>query len=134
MYRSLFKFFALVLCVGAIGWSPDTLAQDAAGLPEVVIGIVMDGPFYQDRDIRNQVEIEIHALTSREFNVQFPAENQLLGDWSLERARVNLDVLLSDENVDIVITGGVLSSHLAATQRDLPKPVVATSVMDVNLQ
>ena len=129
-----FKLFVASLCVVAICASTVAIAQELPRLPQVVIGIVMDGPFYADRDIRAQVESEIHALTSREFDVVFPAENQLVGDWSFEKARNNLEVLLADDNVDIVITGGVLSSHLAATRSELPKPVVATSVLDVDLQ
>jgi outer membrane protein TolC/ABC-type uncharacterized transport system substrate-binding protein len=96
--------------------------------------MVTDGPFQQYADIRARVQTEINALTDREFNIQFPSHVQLVGDWTMPTVRENLETLLADDSVDLVIAGGVLASPLAGTLDSIGKPVVATTVLDPELQ
>ena len=85
-----------------------TYGQKSSVLPKITIGMVTDGPFQQYADIRARVQTEINALTEREFNIQFPSNAQLVGDWTMPTVRENLETLLADDSVDLVIAGGVL--------------------------
>ncbi len=103
-------------------------------LAATVIGIVEDGP--QPRPIvpLAQLEQEIRGLAGNEFDVSMPGDKRLDGGWTLAGVSAAIQRQLDDPDVDIVITTGLIGSHLAAQIDDLPKPVIALIVADVQLQ
>ena len=107
----------------------------AAELPVVRIGVVIDGPSSIDRETgRLLFERELTELTRGEFDVRSPADKMLVADATVPGIQRALDRLLADPEVAVVVAGGVISSHLAARRRDLPKPVVASMVVDPRVQ
>jgi hypothetical protein len=109
----------------------------------VRVGVVLDWPKGADTDIvgvdhgeklLELIEQEVIALTRGEFDVRFPDDKRLGGDWSMETMRAALERHLADPEVDLVLTAGVFSSDLGCKIPDLPKPVVATAVIDADLQ
>ncbi len=101
---------------------------------EVVIGIVLDGDrltFEQNNldDLRR----EITTLLERDWRVSFPAEKTLRSGFAIPRIKENLDRLLADEDVDLVLCLGVLSTIEAAGRGAMPKPVVAPFGIDSDL-
>jgi len=112
-----------------------TLPALAQGpLPEVKVGVVVDGPWSGNAGLQALVAAEVATLTDGEFDVEFPAEFYRVGDWTLEAAQANLEYLLDDPEVDIVLTWGLLASHTVCCYGDLPKPVIAPIVADVEIQ
>ena len=99
----------------------------------VNIGVVLDGPTGTE-DISRLVRSEIVALNRREFDIRFPDEKTLDGNWSAPAAVAALDRLLADPDVDIVLTMGVLATSELARREDPPKPVIAPFVIDQELQ
>jgi len=103
--------------------------------PLVRIGIVSDGPsserFRVGRDILHK---EILELTRREFDIRFPADKQLHGNWQLDGIRQAVDQLLADPDVGIIIALGFISSHEICQRKDLPKPVIAPFIFDREFQ
>ena len=106
----------------------------AAQEPVVRIGIVVDGPWDHNDMVRELTVTEIKALTDGEFEVRFPDEAYVIGDWTYEKARANIRRLLDDPDVDLVLTWGLLSSHAICCFGNLPKPVIAPVVLDPLLQ
>ena len=123
---------SLVLLV-IVGWSLPVRAQDSP-LPRINIAIVVDGPWERNDYVRDLTRNEIVALTAGEFDVRFPDEFYVVGDWSLEGAIDNLHSLLENPDVDLVIAWGVLSSHSICCLVGVTKPVIAPVVLDVRLQ
>ncbi len=117
----------LVAVLGATAGAP------AAARP-VTIGVLLDGPAERLQTLRPLVERELLALTAGEFDVRFPGDKQLAGDWTLPGIGRQLERLLADPQVDLVMTLGVLGSHAAARRGRLPKPVIAPYVVDIDLQ
>ena len=79
-----------VVCRGAgplllIIASVATLAagQEPSPAQEVRIGVVFDGPWYQNEDVERVFQEELLTLTEDEFQTSFPPELRLVGDWSL---------------------------------------------------
>ncbi len=113
-----------------------------AGLPTpapaagrtVAIGIVVDGPWEHSDEIRALGRAEILTLTEGEFEVRFPEAGYLVGDWSLETARRNLERLLADPAIDLVIAWGPIASQAACCLGELPKPLIAPVVFEPELQ
>ena len=120
-----------MLCVVAIR-IPD--ARSAAKLPVVRIGIVRDGPPGRLPDIAPLVKEEILKLTSGEFDVRFPEDKFIQGNWEIGEIENSVDKLLADPEVDLVITLGYLSTNYVCHKEKLPKPVVAPIVADAKLQ
>ena len=100
----------------------------------VRIGVVVDGPWPLNDTIRALTLREILVLTEGEFDVRFPAEKYLVGDWTLETVTQLTRQLLDDPEVDLVITWGLLGSHSVCCLGDLAKPVIAPVVIDPALQ
>ena len=102
--------------------------------PVVRVGIVFDGPWSGNAEIRSLTRTEIVALTERDFEVRFPEAKTLTGDWTFEAARDAVEALLIDPEVDLLIAWGVLASHAVCCIDAPDKPVIAPLVIDVDLQ
>lgn len=102
------------------------LAQEKA----IRVGTVLDGPRSPDAAIRTSLESEVDRLLGSRFEVLFPLEKQLVGDWSAGSVRSNIDSLLSDPEVDAVLVFGIVGAAYVTRRRDIPKPVVASAVFD----
>ncbi|MDB4324762.1 TolC family protein [bacterium] len=133
--RHLITFLAVLLLT-----SPASLLADDR--PVVRIGIVVDGisPMghgLQSSRLRNlaeSIESETRLLTERRFDVRFPADKVVSADWDLARMNTLIDGLLSDPQVDIVLALGVYTSNIVSTRGPLPKPAIATLVVDRHAQ
>jgi len=125
----------LILLSGLLSFLPDDApAQQKRKLPVVRIGFVMDGPWDRLKETHADFEKEISDLLQGEFDVRFPKEKQIMGNWTDKAVSDGIDRLLADPRVDLVIALGVLASNDAAIRGDLPKPVLAPVVLDVDLQ
>jgi outer membrane protein len=100
----------------------------------VNIGIVLDGPWERNDEILGWTREEIRTLTDGEFEVRFPQDAILVGDWTLDTIRGHVHQLLEDPKIDLVIAWGLISSHSLCCFDALPKPVIAPVVVDPQLQ
>ena len=98
------------------------------------VGVVFDGPWERNEELRTGFEEEIAALAAPRFTVVFPAAAQRVADWTLEGSRAAVEALLADPDVDIVLTCGPVASSHAINRGGLPKPVVAAFVLDPEAQ
>jgi outer membrane protein len=115
---------ALVL----VAWVP------FAGAREIRVAVVTDGDAGRQVLSVAAIEREIANVASADTTIVLPPQTRFAGDWSLEGANAALDRALSDRNVDVVITLGILTSQQAARRATLPKPVIAPLVIDPILQ
>jgi len=98
------------------------------------VGVIHDGPRSRSIIPLDGIEAEVAKLTATEFDVRFPDDKQLEGDWTLDGARRVFERHLADPDVDIVLCLGVLVCHIAGGYSELGKPVIAAVVADANLQ
>lgn len=117
----------LVAAVAAVVVTPP-----AAG--ETIVATLADGPPSRAMVPLGLVEQEVRALVRDEFDVRFPTDKALDGGWTQAGIRGALRQLLADPEVDVIITTGVVSSHVAAKFPDLAKPVIAVMVPDLEVQ
>jgi outer membrane protein TolC len=80
------------------------------------------------------VKEEILRVTAREFDVRFPAQMTVHGNWRVADIKRAVDTLLADPKVDLVITLGQIATNYVCHKGKLPKPVVAPIVVDAKLQ
>ncbi len=109
-------------------------AQTPMGCEPCAIGVVFDGPWERNEEMRAGLEEEITELAAPRFTVSFPAGARRVSDWTLRGARAAVEDLLRDPEVDIVLTWGPVSSTVAITRGGPPKPVVAAFVLDPEAQ
>jgi len=110
------------------------LAALSQALTPTRIAIVADGPWVQNTAVLKMFQDEILELTEGEFDVRFPPEMFVEGDWTIETVRRNLDRLLADSDVDLIITLGVLATQDITHRPPPTKPVIAPVVIDAKLQ
>jgi outer membrane protein len=130
------KLLRIMLAVG-LGLAllpPPTAGVQNRQLPEVTIGVVLDGPYVRRTGQEGLLLQEIELLASQDFEVQVPDSKRLAGSFTPASIGAALDQLLADPEVDLVVALGPVASHLAVQYRDLPKPVVAFMIIDADWQ
>jgi outer membrane protein TolC len=100
----------------------------------VTIGFLTDGSYQRHTYLFELLQGEINDLLSGEFDVRMPADATVEADFTVSGIEEGLDRLLDHTEVDLIVTFGAISSHLAAIRRDLAKPVVAAVILDPDLQ
>ena len=108
------------------------LGADAA--TQVTIGIVADGPTARAMMTPAFIRDEALNVLGTSLDMRIPEDKRLHGNWTREGIRAALDRHLSDPEVDVVITLGLLASYEAAHREPLSKPVIAPFVTDPVLQ
>jgi outer membrane protein TolC/ABC-type uncharacterized transport system substrate-binding protein len=73
-------------------------------------------------------------LTGTEFEVSFPRDKQLEGNWDISRIKSEVSKLLADPEVDLILTLGVIASHEICIKQKLEKPVIASFILDPQMQ
>lgn len=109
------------------------LALPAAAQP-VRIGVILDGPWSGNGPLLQLFKSELVALTSGEFQVVFPEDKLVTGDWTMASVRKAADKLYNDPEVDLLLAIGVLTSHDLAHRGPLPLPTVAPFTVDPAVQ
>ena len=104
----MFKRIFLILLLAATFVS----VANAQEFDVINIGMVIDGSSVMTDDIVSLVKEEILTLTKDEFDIQFPDDKILIGDWTLETSRKGISQLLKDSDVDILLTLGAISTSL----------------------
>lgn len=126
--RGIFFCFLVLAFVGiAVG---NAIARN----PVVRIGIVLDGPpvrFADDVDTYKKV---LHTVLDAEYDVRFPEDRIISGEWSVASINNSIDRLLSDPKVDVILSLGPVASHEACKRRNLKKTVIAPFVVDATAQ
>ncbi len=116
---------ALIVCPGkATPQEPDT----------VTIGFLMDGPDQRQTYLVELLRSEIRDLLAAEFDLDMPAEASIQADYTIGGIEEGLERLLADPEVDVIVTFGAISSHVAARRPQLEKPVVAAVILSPELQ
>ena len=99
-----------------------------------VVSFILDAQTKQYLEFEKGLKKEIKKLLSRDLKVVFPRSNRYNGKWDFKRIRYLVERELNSHASDMVITIGVLSSAYVAKKKHLPKPVVATMVIDPQMQ
>jgi outer membrane protein TolC len=98
------------------------------------IGIIIDGPWKKNVQYVEMIKSEILELTGSEFEVSFPEDKQIEGNWEIPRIKSAVLDLISDPDVDLILTLGVIASHEIATKGKLDKLVIAPFILDPEMQ
>jgi outer membrane protein TolC len=111
--------------------------------PTVRVGVLVDAPALvggvDGADttrlaLLDRIVEETVTLTRREFDVHFPEDKRLYGEYSVEGIRTAYDTLIADPEVDLVLTLGPFGTGEALRRPSFPKPVLASFVVDVAIQ
>ncbi len=103
-----------------------TLISAQEKKPIVNIGIIVDGEWENSNELLNELKDEINDLLQNEFNIQYPSNALLNGNWDVNKLQSLFNQLLQNENIDLIITAGEIISSIAIFyNEELNKPVVA---------
>ena len=95
------------------------------------IGLIKDGSGKEFDLLTQNIETEIRALFGVADGVAF---KELNAEWQSTLSRQHLETFMADDEVDMIIALGYISSDLVAHLKDYPKPVIASTIMDKEWQ
>ena len=98
------------------------------------VGVVFDGPWERNEELRTAFEQEIPALAAPRFTRRVSRRRAARGRLDARGARTAVEALLADSDVDLVLTAGPVASSYAVTRGGLPKALVATFVFESDAQ
>ncbi len=133
----------LVFAASAVNaFSSEAPAPGPGDRPVVTVGIVYDGPSPPPgelsperlQDLPVVIAAETIPLVGTEYDLRFPKDKMLSGGWTVEGIEQAIERQLRDPDVDIVITPGIIASHVVCAWGELPKPVIAPMVVDIDAQ
>jgi len=101
---------------------------------EIRVAVVTDGPAARHFFSAASIEKELVNVAAPDTQIVLPESKRYAGDWSLAGADAALERALTDRDVDVVLTIGILTSQQASQRKSLPKPVIAPLVIDPVLQ
>ncbi|MGD8700590.1 MAG: TolC family protein [Gemmatimonadales bacterium] len=104
------------------------------GADTVTIGFLTDGPYQRQAYLGELLRDEIRDLLSGEFDVRMPAAAYVQANYTIAGIEAGLDSLLEMPDVDLIVTFGAISSHVAARRPQLRKPTVAMIILSPELQ
>lgn len=105
-------------------------AQDVRN---ITVAVVFDGPSTELASLQQQIERELTALSTKDFQVDFPAAKVFDGGWSRDQITKQLQKLQIDPDVDFVLMAGYIASATAISERHLLKPTFAPLVVDMEV-
>jgi outer membrane protein TolC/ABC-type uncharacterized transport system substrate-binding protein len=130
----MLKTTRIIVYATAAVWLILLCASAFAQPGKISVGMVIDGPWEMNELIKRTFIDEIVALTSGDYDVQFPDELSIQCDWSVETVRDALDQLLNDKSCDMIIALGVIASNEVTRMGEMPKPVIAPFIIHPQLQ
>lgn len=95
------------------------------------VGIVKDTAEGEVQQLTEQIKTEVATWTKGKGEVVFIEKS---ADWQRTRAEALLNAYLACEDVDVVVTVGLLSSEVAALQATYKKPVIAVTTLIYDLK
>ena len=96
------------------------------------IALVQDGPVAHELIPRTVLQQEIEALLGRDTDVVFEEIDN--GNWSVVGVEGALRGALERDDINVVLTLGLMGSAAAARYPNLPKPVISLLVGDPKVQ
>ncbi len=102
--------------------------------PVYNVAIVTDGKIAFKSELEQALKAEIAQLLGRDFSVRFPSSMYRNGNWDYVKIGKDIDAMLYNPKCNIVITLGVLSSHIGARKQWYKKPLIATAIIDPSMQ
>lgn len=99
------------------------------------VGVVTDCPGTATTDLLlDEIVKEAKTLLKSDYRLVLEPEHMLHSDCDLQKVRQNLDQLLANPKIDLVLGLDALSSHVAASGGPYQKPVIATTVINAQVQ
>ncbi len=98
------------------------------------VGIVSDCQSARSMSYAQQIVSEAQTLLGDKYQITTLQENILQGDCTKEQAEANLKTLLNDPDIDLVLGVDVITSHVMASNGPYDKPVLASAVLNAQVQ
>ncbi len=95
------------------------------------IGICKDANSAEFNEFSTQLKKEIQNLSGTKFNIKF---TELNAGMDTVKSKENISALINNPQVDYVISLGYISSRQISQLKSYPKPVIAATILDGELQ
>ncbi len=94
----------------------------------VRIGILFDGPYWNYKKQISSIQRSLKTLSSGLYDIQFPQNIILNGEYDLKKIQLYADELTSKHKPGIILTFGVESAKAFSKKKSLSIPVISKEV------
>ena len=115
-------------------WTDSAGVANAQKKRVVTIGLVRDAKADSGSKLLENIKTQAKGLAGSDFELRFPEDKQLAGDYDAKKIAANLDKLLRDSSVSMILAFGSVAGNVAGTRTKLSKPVLVPFVLDRKLQ
>lgn len=124
----------LIAAVFLVGGSVCGAEPAPSALPSVTVGVVKDGNSWFFDSLTEGIQRELKLIAGDQFGIEFKEAPEFNADWKVDKVRSALDRALRDDEVDIVLTVGLLAIYAAGSEGlKLQKPVACAMHQDARL-
>lgn len=116
----------LTVFLGLVFFSNSLYAQK-----ELKIGICLDAESYEHKQLSAHFKTELKALNLARYTLRF---KELNANWSAAKAQEHMHSFMQDSTIDIIVSVGYISSNALTKFESFSKPVIATNMLDSDLQ
>ena len=81
------------------------------------IGILVDGPYWYNTPLFDRIKKELDRVNDGQFEIEYPDQLSLNGQYDLEKIQAYVDQLLQREDLDAFIAPGMVSSYLFSEKK-----------------
>ncbi|PCI29238.1 MAG: hypothetical protein COB67_04445 [SAR324 cluster bacterium] len=96
---------------------------------KIQIAVLADGPNWENELILKALKNELSILTGAEFEIKFPANLNMSGDYNLKQIKASAKQLANHSQADLIIALGHQSALTLAKLEPLKKPVLAIGIL-----
>lgn len=126
------KFIAgILLTISLVATTQSIKAQTKK---TIAIGVVADGDWPGMQRFIKTLRNETRRLLQSQYKVSLAPSNMLYSQWQPKTIQQNIRQMLKRPDIDVVIGIGPLTSHILASNGACPKPVIATTIINPQLQ
>jgi len=94
----------------------------------------LDTEVSERNPIFETIRAEIESVLQAEYRLPLEEDQVMYSDWDILLADAHLEKMLSNLEIDIIVGVGVLNSEVLVQHGPYKKPVIATTVIDADLQ
>lgn len=92
---------------------------------EIKVGVIYDGVSDQNEILESTLKEELGNILGSEYEIMFPELYQVTSNYDYGDIKEKIDAMSKNEDIDIIIAGGILSSVAASEIDDLSKATFA---------
>jgi len=98
------------------------------------IGVIFDGDSYINEELLALFQKDIEEILNSRRTIILKPENILKGNWNKEEIVKNIEILNSNDDIDLILAFSFISPDVFLKNKNLKKPIIYPFIIDTNVE